>query len=66
MQTKLLGDDLDFLTWGTCPECGESDNLVQYDDSHYACGCGSQFTISDGDVIASTDMPRETGFDVFS
>ena len=37
MQTKLMGDDLDFLAWGTCPECGESCNLIQRDDSHYEC-----------------------------
>ena len=66
MQTKLMGDDLDFLTWGICPECGESDNLIQLDDSHYECGCGWRFTISDGDVIASNDRPNETEFDVLS
>ena len=66
METKLLGDDLDFLAWGICPECGESCNLIQRDDSHYECGCGWRFTISDGEVIASNGIPNETEFDVFS
>ena len=66
MQTKLLGDDLDFLAWGICPECGEAYNLFQRDDSHYECRCGWKFTISDGDVFASNDQADETHFDVFA
>jgi hypothetical protein len=66
MQTKLLGDDLDFLAWGICPECGESYNLVQHDESHYECQCGWKFTILYGDVFASNEQPDETHFDVLS
>jgi hypothetical protein len=64
MQTKLLGDDLDFLAWGICPECGESYDLVRHDDSHYECECGWRFTIENGEVFASNEMPGETQFDV--
>ena len=65
MQTKLMGDDLDFLTWGICPECGESSRLIQHDDSHYECECGWTFTIIDGEVLASNDRMDEARFDVF-
>ena len=61
MQTKLLGDDLDFLAWGICPECGDGHHLIQHDESHYECQCGWRFVIVDGDVISSNDVLNETG-----
>lgn len=66
MQSKLLGDDLDFLAWGICPECGDSYHLVQHDDSHYECLCGWKFAILNGDVFASNEQPDETRFDVLA
>ncbi len=66
METKLLGEDLDFLAWGVCPECGESYHIIRYDDSHYGCECGWTFTVSDGEVFASNEAADETKFDVFA
>ena len=66
MQTKLLGDDLDFLAWGICPECGDSYNLVRHDDSHYECLCGWKFAILDDEVLASNEQLDETSVDVFA
>jgi hypothetical protein len=64
MQTRLLGDDLDFLTWGVCPECGERDHPIRHDESRYECECGSRFPILDGKVFASNATTDETYFDV--
>ena len=66
MQNLLTSDDLDLLTWGVCPECGESYCLVQHDETHYECECGWTFTVADGEVIATNDRRGEMRFDVFA
>ena len=66
MQTLLSSDDLDLLTWGVCPECGEPYHLVEHDETHYECECGWTFTVSGSDAFASNDDLGDTKFDVLS